>query len=75
MQMSIQVPDNLPMQRIRELEESLKAEAQFFHDLEHKTQLSKTENLKSLLLSMPNVGEDDDFSRRQDFGREPNLVF
>lgn len=27
-------------------------------------------NIKDLLLSMPNVGEDEDFARHQDLGRE-----
>jgi hypothetical protein len=46
MQMSIQVPDNLPAQRIyqriRELEESLKEEAKFINALTGKVQASES---------------------------------
>jgi hypothetical protein len=31
---------------------------------------SAGQDIKNLLAAMPNVGEDDDFSRHRDFGRE-----
>lgn len=80
MQISIQVPDNLPLQRInqriRELEENLKAEAKFINELSQQTKVgeTKTTNLTDLLLAMPNVGKDDDFARQQNLEREKLLT-
>jgi hypothetical protein len=70
MQISIQVPDTLPMphiqQRIQEFEASLQAEA---------ADLNPHKNLKVLLMAMPNIGNDADFQRTYDLGRATNERF
>ncbi len=44
-------------------------------DLLKSDEKFKTTSIKALLLSMPNVGEDEDFARHQDLGRECDALF
>ncbi|MEM1009841.1 MAG: hypothetical protein AAGJ35_12655 [Myxococcota bacterium] len=70
MQISIQVPDSLPLfyiqQRIQEFEKSLQADA---------ANQQQPHNIKNLLLAIPAVGNDQDFERNKDDGRPTNALF
>jgi plasmid stability protein len=60
--------------KIRAAQRGRSAEAEHRHILREALQpQSKGKSLKALLLEMPDVGEDADFSRRRDVAREVEL--
>ncbi len=60
--------------RVRAAEKGRSAEAEHREILRHALLPSRRKNsLKELLISMPAVGEDADFERRRDLGREVDV--